>query len=159
MTGSLVPGATVLPGEPEWSDDSLAAIFARYAAPLPPRPQARWQDSPAARGRLAEKLVPVAAALAGIVHGDGDVNDVAKLIGKADRRDWPALMVVLAAGWDLDRTTGEVLGWTELPPGDLAPCGSRSAKRRHRRAGEGCVKCWPPQAEEATAPPKKDVAA
>lgn len=131
--------------ETEWSDESLARIFARYAKPIPARlpesPPSAWHATPAAKARQADRLIPVATDLACLVHGDGDAGDIANLISSVKRPDVAALLVVLAAMVDVDRTTDEVLGWAAWEPRGLEPCGTVAARKRHRRAGEDCDVC------------------
>jgi hypothetical protein len=65
----------------------------------------------AERGDLAEDMLPVAARLATIVHGDGGPEDVAQVLGVLDGREKDALIVVLAGLADPDRPVAELLGW------------------------------------------------
>ena len=142
MTSRESPTGDTAGYETEWSDESLSLIFARYARPIPHRPRSRWSPHwPSVRGKLAARLVPVATDLACVVHGDGDVDDVARLIWHRKPAELRALCVVLAAGWDVERTTDEVLGWTAWEKREPEPCGTPGAYRRHLRHGERCDVC------------------
>lgn len=66
------------------------------------------QDSP---GDMAEALVPVAAALACIVRGDGGAVDVAYLLRRLSSAERDALLVVLAGLVDPDTSVRDALGW------------------------------------------------
>lgn len=67
--------------------------------------------TPAERGDLAERLIPVAALVACVVHGDGDRDDVARIIVQLDEIERDALIVVLASLVDPDRRFDEALGY------------------------------------------------
>jgi hypothetical protein len=116
------------------------------------------------RADLAESMVPVACDFACRVR-DGDAEGIARL---AEANGWDtettALLVVLAAGWDIeDRSVRDLLAWTDgldavmgwrqrqLPlavPGRPAtePCGTYAAWARHKRRGEevdrACYRAW-----------------
>lgn len=65
------------------------------------------------RGDLAEEMLPVAAHLAVLVHGEGgpeDIQDVLAGLGDAQRN---ALIVVLAGLVDPEQPMGKALGWLE----------------------------------------------
>lgn len=68
----------------------------------------------AERGDLAEDMLPVAARLATIVHGDGGPEDVAQVLGVLDGREKDALIVVLAGLADPDRPLAALLGWVDF---------------------------------------------
>lgn len=63
------------------------------------------------RGDLAEQLLPIAARLACIVHGDGGARDVHQAVARlnADERD--ALLIVLAGLVDPDAQLNQTLGY------------------------------------------------
>ena len=96
--------------ESEWSDRSLSLLTQRLARPvrrdpLPPVVPAE------VRGRLAERLVPVAGELAVLVHGEGDREEIGEFLGGYSEASKDALLVVLAGMVDTDRTPQELLGW------------------------------------------------
>lgn len=66
------------------------------------------------RGDLAEALVPVAAHLVALVHGDGGPEDVAEALAAVPGREKDALLVVLAGLVDPDQPVGKALGWLEF---------------------------------------------
>lgn len=53
--------------------------------------------TPTDRGDLAERMLPVAARLACIVHGDGAHQDIAHVLDQLDRSELIAVIVDLAA--------------------------------------------------------------
>jgi len=67
--------------------------------------------SAAERGDLAERLLPIAAGLACIVHGDGVQRDIAHVLAQLDSAERDALVVVLAGLVDPDATLKDVLGY------------------------------------------------
>lgn len=67
-----------------------------------------------ARGDLAEAMLPVAAHLSAIVHGDGGPEDIHTLLTGLDGQQRDALLVVLAGLVDPDRALGELLGWLDF---------------------------------------------
>jgi hypothetical protein len=67
--------------------------------------------TPEQRGDLAEKLLPYAARLACLVHGDGDQRDVHQTIARLDRDQRDALLVVLAGLVNPDAKLADVLGY------------------------------------------------
>lgn len=72
--------------------------------------------TPEERGDLANRMLPVAARLACIAHGDGDVRDVAHALGPLDRVELVAVAVALAAMVDPDARLDDLLGhvtWDE----------------------------------------------
>ncbi|QLJ06794.1 hypothetical protein HZZ00_37840 (plasmid) [Streptomyces sp. NEAU-sy36] len=70
--------------------------------------------SPEQRGELAEQMLPVAANLAVLVHGDGGPEDVAEVLGSLDSTQKDALLVVLAGLVDPDQPVGKALGWLDF---------------------------------------------
>jgi DNA-binding CsgD family transcriptional regulator len=66
------------------------------------------------RGDLAEQMLPTAAHLAVLVHGDGGPEDVAKVLGGLDETQKDALIVVLAGLVDPDQSVGKALGWLDF---------------------------------------------
>jgi hypothetical protein len=67
--------------------------------------------SPEQRGDLAEQMLPVAAHLAVLVHGDGGPEDVAEALAGLDETQKNALIVVLAGLVDPEQPVGKALGW------------------------------------------------
>lgn len=63
------------------------------------------------RGDLAERLLPIAAGLACITHGDGDKRDIAHILDVLDRAERDALIVVLAGLVDPDANLASVLSY------------------------------------------------
>ncbi|MGW4810504.1 hypothetical protein ACWEPB_02515 [Kitasatospora cineracea] len=61
------------------------------------------------RGDLAERLIPTAAALACVVHGDGDRHTVAHVLDQLDPIERDGLIVVLAALVNPDSRLDDVL--------------------------------------------------
>lgn len=80
------------------------------------------------RGDLAEDMLPVAAHLAVLVHGDGGPQDVREVLAKLDDVQKNALIVVLAGMVDPDRPIGAVLGWLDFDEhgGTAAPAWDES---------------------------------
>lgn len=66
------------------------------------------------RGDMAEALVPVAAHLVALVHGDGGPQDVQEQLAGLDAHEKDALLVVLAGLVDPDQSIGKALGWLEF---------------------------------------------
>jgi len=66
------------------------------------------------RGDLAEEVLPVAAHLSLLVHGDGGDRDIQQAIARLDAAQRDALIVVLAALADPDRPLGALLGWVDF---------------------------------------------
>ncbi|MFE1321652.1 hypothetical protein [Kitasatospora phosalacinea] len=63
------------------------------------------------RGDLAERLIPIAAALSCVVHGDGDRQAVAHILNQLDPTERDALIVVLAGLVDPEQSLGQALGY------------------------------------------------
>jgi hypothetical protein len=61
------------------------------------------------RGDLAEELLPVAALLACIVHGDGDHHDITHHTARYDRHELVALLVVMAGLVDPEQRISDAL--------------------------------------------------
>lgn len=66
------------------------------------------------RDALAAEMLPVAAHLAVLVHGDGGPQDVAEVLAGLDDTRKNALIVVLAALVDPDQPVGKALTWTDV---------------------------------------------
>jgi hypothetical protein len=66
------------------------------------------------RGDLAEEMLPKAANLAVLVHGDGGPEDVAKVLEGLDDTQKNALIVILAGLVDPDQSMGKALGWLDF---------------------------------------------
>lgn len=66
------------------------------------------------RGDLAEQMLPVAANLAVLVHGDGGPEDVAEVLAGLDETQKNALIVVLAGLVDPEQPVGKALGWLDF---------------------------------------------
>ncbi|MFD9004460.1 hypothetical protein ACFV0T_26465 [Streptomyces sp. NPDC059582] len=67
-----------------------------------------------ARGDLAEQMLPVAAHLAVLVHGDGGPQDVREVLESLDSTQKDALLVVLAGLVDPEQPVGKALGWLDF---------------------------------------------
>jgi transposase len=67
-----------------------------------------------ARGDLAEELLPTAASLVTIVHGDGGPDDLGNLIGRLDTVQKDALLVLLASMVDPDRALSDAFAWLQF---------------------------------------------
>ncbi|MFF8422876.1 hypothetical protein [Streptomyces sp. NPDC015680] len=65
------------------------------------------------RGDLAEDMLPVAAHLAVLVHGDGGPEDVQEVLENLDEAQRNALIVVLAGLVDPEQPMGKALGWLD----------------------------------------------
>jgi hypothetical protein len=63
------------------------------------------------RGDLAERLLPIAAGLACITHGDGDQRDIAHTLSILNQAERDALIVVLAGLVDPDANLAALLGY------------------------------------------------
>ncbi len=66
------------------------------------------------RGDLAEAMLPVAAHLAVLVHGDGGPEDVRDVIQGLTDTEKNALLVVLAGLVDPEQPMGKALGWLDF---------------------------------------------
>ncbi len=66
------------------------------------------------RGDLAEEMLPKAAHLAVLVHGDGGPEDVAEVLAGLDDTQKNALIVVLAGLVDPEQPVGKALGWLDF---------------------------------------------
>lgn len=66
------------------------------------------------RGDLAEQMLPVAAHLSVLVHGDGGPEDVAEVLAGLDAGQKDALLVVLAGLVDPEQPVGKALGWLDF---------------------------------------------
>jgi hypothetical protein len=67
--------------------------------------------TPTDRGDLAERLLPAAAKLACIAHGDGDHHDITHHTQQLDRTELVALVTVLAAMVNPDQPVDDALGY------------------------------------------------
>ncbi|MEE1812654.1 hypothetical protein [Streptomyces sp. BE133] len=65
------------------------------------------------RGDLAEDMLPVAAHLAVLVHGDGGPEDVQEVLESLNEAQRNALIVVLAGLVDPEQPMGKALGWLD----------------------------------------------
>lgn len=63
------------------------------------------------RGDLAEEMLPTAAHLAVLVHGDGGPEDVGEVLAGLSDVQKNALIVVLAGLVDPEQPVGKALGW------------------------------------------------
>ncbi|WP_030188288.1 hypothetical protein [Streptomyces violaceorubidus] len=70
--------------------------------------------SPEQRGDLAERMLPEAANLAVLVHGDGGPEDVAQVLAGLSAAEKDALIVVLAGLVDPEQPVGRALGWLDF---------------------------------------------
>ena len=119
-------------------------------------------------GDLAERLVPVAASFVGVVREE-DRDGVTAFLSALAVHERDALLVVLAAMIPEDRTPADLLSWVTWdeegrplppdtvlvlheggrkrgpgprPPGEIAPCGTATAAKRHYANGERpCEPC------------------
>ncbi|MGW1870962.1 hypothetical protein ACWCPS_36155 [Streptomyces mauvecolor] len=66
------------------------------------------------RGDLAEQLLPVAANLTMLVHGDGGVQDIRHVLADLTPAEKEALLVVLAGLVRVDQPLGKLLGWLDF---------------------------------------------
>ncbi|WP_228981383.1 hypothetical protein [Streptomyces sp. DH12] len=66
------------------------------------------------RGDLVEALLPVAAHVVTLVHGDGGPQDVQQVFAGLDAVQKDALLVVLAGMVDPERPVGDLLGWVSF---------------------------------------------
>lgn len=66
------------------------------------------------RGDLAEAMIPVAANLVTLVHGDGGPEDVQEVLAGLDAQGKDALLIVLAGLVDPDQPISKALGWLEF---------------------------------------------
>jgi hypothetical protein len=66
------------------------------------------------RGDMAEELLPQAANLVALVHGDGGPRDVHQALARLDARQKEALLVILAGMVDPDQPLSKALGWVEF---------------------------------------------
>ena len=119
--------------ESSWSDDSLGILRARLAAPvarqpLPPPSPARDRD------RLAQRLVPVAAELACLVHGDGDAGTIQAFLDRLSVLQRHALLVVLAGMVPVDQPLEDLLGWISWNPPRRKPPEGANERRQEERA-------------------------
>lgn len=65
-------------------------------------------------GDLAEQMLPTAAHLAVLVHGDGGPEDIAEVLAGLDDTAKNALIVVLAGLVDPEQSVGKALGWLDF---------------------------------------------
>ena len=70
--------------------------------------------TPEQRGDLAEQMLPLAAHLAVLVHGDGGPEDVAEALAGLDDTAKNALIVCLAGLVDPEQPVGKALGWLDF---------------------------------------------
>jgi hypothetical protein len=148
----------------EWLDTSLAAIFARYAKPIPPRPPApaprRRRSRTPDRGALAERMTDVAQDWCAQLR-TVDAPGLGKILDPLSRQELYGLLVVVGAMADIDRPVAELLAWADwemteplfdaLPRSgrELVPCGTTGAWARHYANGE--EPCEPCKAAKAVA--------
>lgn len=70
--------------------------------------------TPEQRGDLAEEMLPTAAHLAVLVHGDGGPEDIAEVLAGLDDTQKTALIVALAGLVDPEQPLGKALGWLDF---------------------------------------------
>lgn len=68
-------------------------------------------NTPEQRGDLAEHLLPIAARLACIVHGDGGARDIHQAVARLDHDQRDALLIVLAGLVNPDAQLDQLLGY------------------------------------------------
>jgi hypothetical protein len=73
------------------------------------------------RGDLVERMLPEAANLAVLVHGDGGPEDIAAVLERLDDTEKNALIVVLAGMVDPDQSVGKGLSWTAVTKNGALP--------------------------------------
>lgn len=73
------------------------------------------------RGSLVERMLPEAANLAVLVHGDGGPEDIAQVLERLDETEKNALIVVLAGMVDPDQPVGRGLSWTAVTKNEALP--------------------------------------
>lgn len=95
------------------------------------------------RGDLAEAMLPVAANLAMLVHGDGGPEDVQRVLGGLDPREMAAVVVVLAGLVDPEQPVRKALAWMNPAPA------ARSVPRRPLRDIVASSLPTPAELEEA----------
>lgn len=66
------------------------------------------------RGDLAEQMLPVAANLSVLVHGEGGPEDVQEVLSSLSEEQRMALIVVLAGLVDPEQPLGKALGWLDF---------------------------------------------
>ncbi|WP_159040982.1 hypothetical protein [Streptomyces sp. FxanaA7] len=66
------------------------------------------------RGDMVERMLPKAAHLAVLVHGDGGPEDVREALAGLSEAEKNALIVVLAGLVDPDQPVGKALGWLDF---------------------------------------------
>jgi hypothetical protein len=81
------------------------------------------------RAELAEAMLPKAAHLAAIVHGDGGPEDVAQALAGLDDTQKNALIVVLAGLVDLEQPVGKGLSWLNVTKHGALPVPSWMEQR------------------------------
>jgi hypothetical protein len=128
--------------ETEWSARSLPDLQDRLAAPLPPREPPR-PETARERGRMAERLVPVALELSGLVHGDGDQAAIGEFLADLTPRRKDALLVVAAALIPQDAGVAGLLSWIDFDEAGrpLTEVNDQRKADRERRLQEmrGCL--------------------
>jgi hypothetical protein len=77
--------------------------------------------SPKQRGDLAEQMLPVAAHLAVLVHGDGGPEDIAEVLAGLNETQKNAVIVVLAGMVNPDEPVGKGLSWTAVTKNGALP--------------------------------------
>lgn len=81
------------------------------------------------RGDLAEKMLPVAAHLAVLVHGEGGPEDIAEVLSGLDETQKNALLVVLAGMVDPEQPVGKGLSWMAVTKNGALPVASWMEQR------------------------------
>lgn len=88
--------------------------------------------TPEQKGDLAEQMLPVAAHLAVLVHGDGGPEDIRQVLEGLDETQKSALIVVLAGLVDPDQPVGKALDWLDFNEHGSLTVPSWSEDRRVR---------------------------
>jgi hypothetical protein len=73
------------------------------------------------RQHLAQMMLPKAANLAVLVHGEGGPEDIAEILAGLDETQKNALIVVLAGMVDLERPVGKGLNWVAVTKNAALP--------------------------------------
>jgi hypothetical protein len=66
------------------------------------------------RGDMAEELLPQAANLVALVHGDGGPRDIHQALARLSPAQKEAMLVILAGMVDPDQPLSRALGWVEF---------------------------------------------
>ena len=79
------------------------------------------RTSAESRRQLVERMLPMAANLAVLVHGEGGPEDIAEVLAGLDDTEKNALLVVLAGMVDLEQPVGKGLSWIAVTENQALP--------------------------------------